>query len=500
MKALTFLVIAATATIIQVKAQDPSYNCPSTCTVATNCFCASKEIPGGLTPEQAPMFVTLTLDDAIQQRTYDAFTAAVQNAFKNPNGCTLPATYFMCNLYTDYWMGQRTYAEGNEIAGHTVTHSDMVNVSKTDEKALLAEMYMNWNSINILSGVPSDELVGFRHPFLSYSKKTYDALYKLKDYFKYESSITLDPITQGYWPHTLDYGMPYNPGNCVGCEKGSEWIYPGLWVVPMYTLLTNSDPPAVWSSMDILIDPAVNSTFDDAMKNLKASFLYHYDKRLPFGLYQHVAQYLAWPKDVQERKTKLMTEFVQWTQTFKNVWYVTNTQLLNWVKNPKPVNDVGDMFACFTSSSKEEVCDGVDNNGNGQIDEGLVSTCSYGNVNFQTCFGCPDRSPSIYNYVENLSGNRGPIPDQGCPNRSGPWDPVKKVCSGSGQPGGPRKIRTTIDLPSPTNGPESSGDPSKPSNVATITQRPSSASKTGIESYVWLFLVASGVYLSMMAF
>ncbi|KAJ3111123.1 hypothetical protein HDU96_005971 [Phlyctochytrium bullatum] len=407
-----------------------AYNCPSSCRVENNCFCASRSIPGGLSPDQTPMFITLTLDDAIQQQTYEAFMS-IQNAFRNPNGCPLPATYFQCNLYTDYWWGQRTYAAGNEIAGHTVSHLDLANLSSTNERRVLAEIYSNWDAINVLSGVPASELVGFRHPFLAYNKKTYDIIYQLKDYIKYESSIALNPIDQGYWPHTLDYGMPYNPPNCVGtCEEGSRWIYPGLWVIPMYTLMTNTTPPALWASMDITIDPSKPTTYEEALGNLRASFLLHYEKRLPFGLYQHVAQYIAWPKDVQERKTQVMLDFIRWTQTFPNVWYVTNQQLLRWMANPRPADSVAAMFNCGDNEPfREEVCDGYDNNRNNQTDEGLVMSCPYGNTTFQTCFGCPAEFPAAGTPVRNLSGNRRQVPDTGCPPGSGPWDPLHETHS-----------------------------------------------------------------------
>ncbi|KAI8833040.1 hypothetical protein BC829DRAFT_85856 [Chytridium lagenaria] len=270
----------------------------------------------------------------------------------------------------------------------------------------MSEIYDNWNAINILSGVPANEITGFRHPFLNYSRSTYDAIYELREYIKYESSVVLDPNTQGYWPHTLDYGMPVNPPNCNNCDEGSRWRYPGmflrpgvcidniqgLWLIPMYALMTNSSPPAVWSAMDIVIDPAKSTTYEEAAANLRASFLMHYDKRLPFGLYQHVAQYIAWPKDVQDRKTELVIDFIRWTQTFRNVWYVTNQQLLQWIADPKPVDALGNLFTCGQNDDyKTEVCDGFDNDENGQIDESLVLSCTYGNQSFQSCFGCPDK-------------------------------------------------------------------------------------------------------------
>ncbi|KAJ3215847.1 hypothetical protein HDU67_010267 [Dinochytrium kinnereticum] len=488
MLSLPAILLLATLLASSVLAQG-AYNCPASCTIQNGCFCASQSIPGGLTPDQTPMFITLTLDDAIQPQTYDAFMR-VQNSATNPNGCRIPATYFMCNLFTDYWSGQRTYAAGNEIASHTVSHIDLANLTNTDERRVLAEIYENWSAINSLSGVPANELNGFRHPFLAYNRKTYDAIYELRRYIKYESSVVLNPVTQGWWPHTLDYGMPYNPPNCINCEEGSRWVYPGMWVIPMYALMTNTNPPAIWSSMDFPIDPARNASYEEAVQNLQASFRLHYDKRLPFGLYQHVAQNLFGglfsnalcihrPADVQARKLQIMLDFVRWTQTeFQNVWYVTNAQLLQWMANPRPVSEVGSMFTCEDNVDyKQEVCDGFDNNENGSVDENLVLTCTYGNTSFQSCFGCPSQFPSVTTSIENLSGDRGLVPDEGCPRGTGPWDPVRKVCARSGNPGSLTRTRLTLSL-STAIGTATGGQTGVP--VSTVgTSGPGSASTKG---------------------
>ncbi|KAJ3279077.1 hypothetical protein HDU76_009647 [Blyttiomyces sp. JEL0837] len=95
---------------------DSAYSCPSTCVPAKGCVCASTSIPGGLTVDVTPMFVTLTLDDAIQDQTYDAFMV-IQNSTTNPNGCILPATYFNSIQWTNHWLTTRLYNLGNEIAG-----------------------------------------------------------------------------------------------------------------------------------------------------------------------------------------------------------------------------------------------------------------------------------------------------------------------------------------------------------------------------------------------
>ncbi|KAJ3038303.1 hypothetical protein HDV00_000814 [Rhizophlyctis rosea] len=372
------------------------------------------------------MFVTLTYDDSIQIDLFDAIFA-VQNKTQNPNGCDIPGTFFVSTQYTDFWLAQRAYALNSEIAAHTINHPDLRNLT-ADQVA--AEVQGSLKALTAFSGVPKSQLIGFRHPFLSFSATTFNAVKQAG--FTYESSITLDPTTQGYWPHTLDYGMPYSPQPCEDCGSGANFKYPGLWEIPMYALLNTQG--GVWASMDPIINPQLND-YDTALNNLKYTFQVHYDKRLPFGLYQHLAQYVAWnaqyPND-EKAKQKLLLDFITWTQTqFKDVWYVTNTQLLNWIKKPVPVDQMLNFLPCNpppVDKSNVEICDGIDNDGDGIVDNGLMQSCQITDqANTNSCFGCPTLVPNVSNPVPPHGTGRTAVPDAGCPNL-GVWDPVGAKC------------------------------------------------------------------------
>ncbi|KAI8621404.1 hypothetical protein BC830DRAFT_1094357 [Chytriomyces sp. MP71] len=187
-------------------------------------FPASTNIPGGLSADQTPQFVTLTIDDAIQPRTFDAFYPVIQQNFTNPNGCPLPVTYFLSNNWADYAYATRLYNYGNEIAVHTVDHIDLASnpVNAT------SQINSSYVATHMIAGIPQPSLIGFRHPFLSYSKATFDAIYSLKTRIRYDSSVTVNPVKNPYWPHTLDNGVPYGFLNCASCPPGSSFIYPGM--------------------------------------------------------------------------------------------------------------------------------------------------------------------------------------------------------------------------------------------------------------------------------
>ncbi|KAJ3016721.1 UNVERIFIED_CONTAM: hypothetical protein HDU68_012077 [Siphonaria sp. JEL0065] len=187
-------------------------------------FLASTNIPGNLPLSQTPQFVTLTADDAVQQRTFSVFTPILQS-FRNPNGCFLPATYFVSNNYTEYKYVTELYGSGSEIAVHTVDHTDLGTASS---QAAQSEIQSSFTITHNLGGIPSSSLIGFRHPFLSYSATTFGFLKNAG--FTYDSSISVNPVTTPYWPHTLDEGLPYPTINCPSCPPTSakrDFVFPG---------------------------------------------------------------------------------------------------------------------------------------------------------------------------------------------------------------------------------------------------------------------------------
>ncbi|KAI9328406.1 hypothetical protein BDR26DRAFT_808382, partial [Obelidium mucronatum] len=331
---------------------------------------ASTSIPGNIPVDQTPQFITLTLDDGVQPRTIEAFMPIQVNA-TNPNGCTAPVTFFASNDYSDYFSITQMYANGSEIAVHTMDHISYV-------RHATAQISSSYHATRVLSGIPREQLIGFRHPFLSFSPATFQSIYNLKS-FVYESSVAVNPITNPYWPHTLDKGIPYASTNCAHCQQNQGFVFPGLWEIPMYALMTSAPTPQVWTSMDPLND-------NDFLENLKTSFKIHYAKKLPFGLYQHAGNYLpTWPSTAAPKRFAILMNFILWVkQNYKDVWYVTNIQLLQWISNPVPASKMGEFMGAGNScgaKSMASLCPSV-------------KSCNVGGKSFKSCNGCPTAPPS----------------------------------------------------------------------------------------------------------
>lgn len=240
--------------------------------------------------------------------------------------------------------------------------------------------------------------------------------------FLYDSSIEHFPTDFGFWPYTLDYGVPVTCGSGT-CE--GDFKFPGLWEVPMYSLL-NPD-----GSLNAAMDPNPVGviTYEKTMELLKNNFLLRYNgNRLPFGIYLHAAFMIP----------EAIRDFVEWTQSnYEDVYWVNNQQLLSWMVNPTDVsgsltNPALDCLLPAVDDSNQEVCDGIDNNGNGNTDEpNLVNSCAYPEqkVWFKTCFNCPQQPPSVAQPIPPPQNNARKTVSTSCPN-AGTFDPVSGNCIG----------------------------------------------------------------------
>ena len=174
-----------------------------------SCQCASTDIPGNLNPKDTPQFITLSklsilnphylvaFDDAVNLPIWDTIQSIISN-HKNPNGCPISSTFFVSTKYTDYWNVQQLYANGFEIAAHTMNH---VSVPPFEESI------GSYQALHAFSGIPTDHLKGFRTPFLNYSTQSFKTIHDSR-FFLYDSSVGHHPLNQGFWPYTLDYGLP----------------------------------------------------------------------------------------------------------------------------------------------------------------------------------------------------------------------------------------------------------------------------------------------------
>ncbi|KAF9970253.1 hypothetical protein BGZ73_007077 [Actinomortierella ambigua] len=408
MRFITISVAAAVSALFLAGLQvaEAQAACDATKCVHPACVCPSTKPPKGMDPQKAPQFVTLTFDDAVQKSMLEVTSSLMAN-HRNPNGCSIPATWFAQNLYSDYSLIQQWYASGNEIADHTMTHVGSPPIE---------EVVGNRKAINAFSGIPYSKMTGFRAPFLNYSKATFDILGQEK--IEYDSSTTADTTT-AYWPYTLDFGLANDCWNGI-CSAGVA--QPGMWEIPMHAIMDDSTPP-IAHNMDVHLEIKDTAKLKSLLLD---NFNRHYTKdRAPFGIYLHPVHVGTSSATYNEFFTEILRN--------PDVWFVTNQQMLQWMKNPVPASELANQeyMKCTRPAVGKEICNGLADTANGAIDAGVLELCNFAAGPWSTCYGCPKTAPSPADPVPERMvavgqvGARTPVPTT-CAMEW--WDPVAAQC------------------------------------------------------------------------
>jgi len=274
--------------------------------------------------------------------------AQATDGFKNPNGCPLPVTFFTMQAYSDCDYIRQAYDAGNEIAAHTLTHQMMgTDFKGSIDNEIIGEREWLINNCSL----PADMVVGHRSPYLINNPLHRQALQK--GGFLYDSTINEhwpnpkdledDPTSPDgahrLWPYTMDYGIPQNcawTGNlCTPTER-----YPGLWEVPVWVLQTDTYPNPAYA-----MDPCdgLSSTRCDTTDLMKSNFLLSYNgNKAPFPIYIH-SPWLSNTTQMSETRA-----FIQWVTTTypQDVYFATMHQLVQWMQNPVPKDQVGAWLGC----------------------------------------------------------------------------------------------------------------------------------------------------------
>ncbi|KAF9109618.1 hypothetical protein BGX27_007399 [Mortierella sp. AM989] len=436
---------AISALLISSLSTTEAAPCDTTKCVFPACVCPSASPPKGMDPKTVPQFFTLTFDDAIQPATVPV-AASLMAPHRNPNGCPIKATWFTQNLYSDYSLIQQWYAAGNEVADHTMNHLGTPPAE---------EISGNRQSINAFSGIPFAKMTGFRAPFLNYSKSTFDTLAQEK--FQYDSSTTAG-LTDAFWPYTLDYGLANDCWTGICAQSVS---IPGMWEIPMHAI-TESDLP---DAKSYNMDPQLSGSAEAVSTWLKNNFnRHHQGNRQPFGIFLH-------PVHVGNA-TALYNEFFSWAAGQSDVWFVTNQQLLEWMKNPVPASQLAsqEYMKCNIPVVGKEICNGLDDTKSGAIDKGLLETCNFANGSWSTCYGCPSAPPSpatpvpSRNVAAGQVGYRTPVPAS-CAMEW--WDPVAAQCLCSNSNCTFKDI--SLEKPSTTSSLSPTATSNKPNNAVQLS-------------------------------
>lgn len=232
----------------------------------------SQNPPGKLDVSNVPQFLVIGFDDNLEAEGLEwilDYTDKLVNNGDDDESETYDKTPVRFSYYNNTKNGFsslpddlieqeiRAYEMGNEIGNHTAHHW---HTATKDADGLVIDVSAeNWEEEISLAksdlldaGISkSEDMVGFRAPFLEYSNSLFETL---KDGgFVYDCSIeeggqymsASQDGTDYFWPYTLDGGSPgHNEGwnNDSGNENQFEVTsVPGLWELPNHLLVVPAD-------------------------------------------------------------------------------------------------------------------------------------------------------------------------------------------------------------------------------------------------------------------
>ncbi|EFN51596.1 hypothetical protein CHLNCDRAFT_139978 [Chlorella variabilis] len=320
--------------------------------LATASVCAayiepSNSPPGGLDVANTPQFILFTHDDAVLSSTHELMKSVTDG--RSFSGCPATATLFVATqIGNDCDLMMDLYNSGYEVADHTQTHETLKGLkeSKLEEEVLGARSDL------VACGVPQGDVAGMRAPFLNSDAAVRQVL--SENGFLYDSSLIEEgkgaSLSKGMgdrvWPFQMDGGVPINCdwfGDSQQCSTSESW--PGLFEVPVWQLL-NDD--GVWS-MDYGQSPSA-----DAYRVLKNAFDAAYSgNRAPLPIFIHTPWLEEHAGDVKrflgEAAARggggsggggVCEDEVSDPEAYPNVYMVTIRQLLAWMQNPVPADQL----------------------------------------------------------------------------------------------------------------------------------------------------------------
>ncbi|XP_018319852.1 uncharacterized protein LOC108733257 [Agrilus planipennis] len=347
------------------------------------CFCSKDGtiIPGGLDPKETPQIILLTFDGAINLNNYEHYKKVFSKGRKNPNGCGIKGTFFLAHEYGNYHMVQELASKGHEMATETISLQNGLEDKGYEE--WVGEMIGMREILRHFANVSKTEVVGMRAPFLKPGRNTQ---YKvLEDFgYIYDSSLGVPAVPIPVWPYTLDYKIPHE------CKSGTcpTKSFPGVWEIPLNAHYVEGFEGGHCPYLDQCV--LNNFDADDVLQWLQEDFSRHYDQnRAPYMMAFHTNWF-----SIKELE-KGLQKFLDWAAALPDVWFLTATQTLTWMTDPKPLKQLNN-YEPWSCASKNTYPPPPCSNPNKC---GLAFKPSGSNITdvryMTTCQDCPNKYPWI---------------------------------------------------------------------------------------------------------
>ncbi|XP_014676182.1 PREDICTED: uncharacterized protein LOC106816133 [Priapulus caudatus] len=356
-----------------------------------DCKCSDTLIPGGLLASQVPQLVMIGWDEAVRVEDYNHLyqqifkklsSARRREPRRNADGCPMTGTFFVSHQFTDYAAVNALYAEGNEIATHSVSKQLPAEYWRDSERRVWHEEFVTMRLLlNQLGNVKAEDIVGMRAPYLQTAGDD-TIIMAQRNNFLYDSSYATDRNDYPIWPYTFDYR------STAGCavEPCPLQSLPGVWEIPLVDWIDTNN--TLCENVDSCYFP---ETKQEAMELLFSNFARHYQtNKAPFAINLRA----RWFLDDGMHNLEALQDFLEGVERMDDVYVVTFAQALQWVRDPTPLNDMDGFFNC-DYRDRTPMCEHPTLCGYYNITYQPNDVDHQGDRFFMTCNECPPQYPWV---------------------------------------------------------------------------------------------------------
>ncbi|KAK9870336.1 hypothetical protein WA026_006421 [Henosepilachna vigintioctopunctata] len=374
--------IAATPAPITEPPTDLAVKCNLSDCELPYCFCSKDgtAIPGNLNSDDIPQIILLTFDGAVNLNNFEHYKKVFNKKRQNPNGCDIKGTFFISHEYSNYQMIQKLASDGHEIATETISLQSGLQDKGYEE--WVGEMVGMREILKHLSNISKSEVVGMRAPFLKPGRNTQ---YKvIEDFgFIFDSSIGVPPSDIPVWPYTLDYKIPHE------CKSGScpTKSFPGVWEVPLNEHYVKDFEGGHCPYLDQCV--LHNHDPEEVFEWLQEDFSRYYEQnKAPYMMPFHTNWFSI--KELEQGLHK----FLDWTTSLSDVYFVTVTQALTWITDPKTLQQLNNYEPWDCQKKKENTPPPPCNLANKCALNFKTPDLNFTDIRYlETCFECPNQYP-----------------------------------------------------------------------------------------------------------
>ena len=315
-----------------------------------DCNCACRSVHGDLALNTVPQLVVFTFVGPLNSSSWDPLRRLFKDEKKNPNGEPITMTLFVSDTYTDdYCRAGEFYRDGHEIGVNGVSDTDTVDsfISDDWEQLIMSQKEI----LTTEAKIDKTDIKGMHVPglkkraadavFLAIEHMSNETKYEGRAWKPYDSSVVLGENIRlknqaPLWPYTVTYTSDDKvcPGDVNACNHPAH-CYTGVWEVPVRLFYDNGSLPNVF--IDEWIAPENEEMLYYTLVN---NFWEHYaSSRAPFVIKAHTNWF-----NKSRLAEKALERFIAvvLAHDLQDVYVVSMEQMLEWVKDPKTLNEIKD--------------------------------------------------------------------------------------------------------------------------------------------------------------